>query len=1156
MSGLFLILTLFNNDLNMKKLILTGVLVPFITFLIGQNLSVQTLNYESLTRDTVIQFPDIDHNEYERILMHYSMRCKDALVSTGSNRNLGCGEWDYSCNTYIVDESRTDSLRQISPQFDFIGVGGESFDYTNVPTYTYFTRSETEIDVSTTITSRSYAVTQGSEILDSPFGQPNNQSTLQFVLTDEKLNDSGVRDNDKITGLELDIIGGEITLTNLTVLAQPTTNGEWSEDLINGDWELMANRTQTLNSTENLIQFFEKLDWDGMSNLAFQISYDNAIGSGIEMNGESLDYDGLYSKGSGTDRSWAFGTSGKIAVDWQTDAPLDEISISFWQYGYDNLPTGSSVLEGVDADGFRELNIHLPWGNSQVYWDCGNEGGYDRINKVADPSQYKNQWNHWAFTKNANTGLMRIYLNGEIFLEGFNKTRKIDVQSFYLGGNVGSLFSYGQLNEFRLFSKELSQSEIQNWMLKSIDDTHPQRDNLELYFTFDESATSVLADQSGNNHDGIIEGRLIDLPIPAQYSTATFTSKNVLPNMSIRQDLQALTSEEVLVIDSFPNLPQRIDEYEVIGTDLILKDTEYYYSANPSYIKDDAGNVVDSVVYTIDGTILANELVHYTKGPMHFEIMSFVTPYGIGLDFGEEGRTWVFDVTHLGPILKGEKRMYLARGGEWQEDMDIRFEYIEGIPDRDILEVQNIWPTGGRVSYQNIQNDVRFEPRSFTDALGAETYEVNMVVTGHGQEGEFIPRIHNLNISGDLNGNNLEFIDSWEVWKECAENPVFPQGGTWVYDRAGWCPGMASDVHTVDVTEYIKGFDATTLDYNIPNVSGASGYIVSGQLVSYGPINKENDLAVIDVVNPSTSIEHGKFNPACTPPIVRLKNRGSNPIRSAIIEYGIIGKSPRRYRWEGDLAFNQELNVELDFLSELTVATGGELFFARVLNVNDGPDEYANNDEYISEVRPVEHYENGIVIEFKTNNFPNETLYRVYDREGNQVLYRGGNLNANTTYRDTISNMDGCMTLLIEDADNDGLSWWANQQFDGNGYVSVKEIGGDFKSIATDFGAFIEYNFTLGMVSNTADLEIAEIEILPNPVVDILRVKNLLQWQGDLKVEVINQIGVPVITQSINKEALLRNGIDVSSINAQGVYYLSISDNRQKSIQKFIKMNP
>ena len=117
-------------------------LIPFILFLLsasfvfGQNEIVQSFNFESTTRDTVITFPEGDHNKYERILMHYGMRCTDGLVSTGAERNKGCGEWDYSCNTYVVDSTKVDSITATSPEFDMPGFAGEIFDYRTISRFT------------------------------------------------------------------------------------------------------------------------------------------------------------------------------------------------------------------------------------------------------------------------------------------------------------------------------------------------------------------------------------------------------------------------------------------------------------------------------------------------------------------------------------------------------------------------------------------------------------------------------------------------------------------------------------------------------------------------------------------------------------------------------------------------------------------------------------------------------------------------------------------------------------------------------------------------------------------------------------------------------------------------------------------------------------
>jgi len=64
----------------------------------GDTIKVKTFHYGSNSRDTVAYFPSANLS-YERIIMAYNMRCKNGLVSNGTERNLGCGEWDYSCNT-------------------------------------------------------------------------------------------------------------------------------------------------------------------------------------------------------------------------------------------------------------------------------------------------------------------------------------------------------------------------------------------------------------------------------------------------------------------------------------------------------------------------------------------------------------------------------------------------------------------------------------------------------------------------------------------------------------------------------------------------------------------------------------------------------------------------------------------------------------------------------------------------------------------------------------------------------------------------------------------------------------------------------------------------------------------------------------------------
>jgi len=104
----------------MKNYFLLAVTILFTAYTFAQStgdtIVVKSLHHGSAVRDTMVSFPSNSSLTFSKILMKYNMRCKDGKVSTGSSRNKGCGEWDYSCNTYIHDDSKIDSLlsRQIS----------------------------------------------------------------------------------------------------------------------------------------------------------------------------------------------------------------------------------------------------------------------------------------------------------------------------------------------------------------------------------------------------------------------------------------------------------------------------------------------------------------------------------------------------------------------------------------------------------------------------------------------------------------------------------------------------------------------------------------------------------------------------------------------------------------------------------------------------------------------------------------------------------------------------------------------------------------------------------------------------------------------------------------------------------------------------------
>lgn len=151
-----------------------------------------------------------------------------------------------------------------------------------------------------------------------------------------------------------------------------------------------------------------------------------------------------------------FDSGDSISIPSASIPTGNEITISFWAYGdADTLPAGTAIV--VDSNGsYYTVNIHLPWSDGVVYWDAGNNGSaWDRISKTADPSDYEGKWTHWAFTKNASSGSMKIYLNGMLWHSVTGKTMAIPISP---SPQIGPY--YGKLDELKISGIERSAEEI------------------------------------------------------------------------------------------------------------------------------------------------------------------------------------------------------------------------------------------------------------------------------------------------------------------------------------------------------------------------------------------------------------------------------------------------------------------------------------------------------------------------------------------------------------------------------------------------------------------------------------------------------------------------------------------------------------------------
>lgn len=185
----------------------------------------------------------------------------------------------------------------------------------------------------------------------------------------------------------------------------------------------------------------------------------------------------------------------------------NEITISFWSKGGSSQPRSSTIFYAGTPSNLnaRIVNIHLPWGNSHIYWDCGSVGNaYNRISQPAPTADIKGNWVHWAFTLNAISGKMTICRNGELWKEGGGHKRPIaPVGNVRIGCFNNSYYHHGSISDVRVWNRALEPAEIKATMATRLTG---KEEGLVSYWPLDEVSGNKIIDQTGHGHDGTIHG--------------------------------------------------------------------------------------------------------------------------------------------------------------------------------------------------------------------------------------------------------------------------------------------------------------------------------------------------------------------------------------------------------------------------------------------------------------------------------------------------------------------------------------------------------------------------------------------------------------------------------------------------------------------------
>lgn len=592
--------------------------------------------------------------------------------------------------------------------------------------------------------------------------------------------------------------------------------------------------------------------------------------------------------------------------------------------------------------------------------------------------------------------------------------------------------------------------------------------------------------------------------------------------------------------------------------------TTQVFVMQPTGIMDSSIARVDTLAGSVYDTIWSVFEVNNS-----IELGRVITPYANGKSMSWS-RRHSFDVTDFASLLEGDTDLRIKYHG-WSSGFSatITFEFIEGTPPRPVLSIDGLYI--GKKTYQNSSDfeSTFFMPKSVVLPSGIVSASIYSTITGHGFDNdvncaEFCVKDYSVKV----NGANVATRTIWN--DECGLNPDYPQPGTWLIDRAGWCPGNKADIHHIDITSALNGSTSTPndidFDMDVYSWSGAQApfYVVNSFLVTYGAIANSNDISVIDIIAPTMDFEHSRRNPICGSPIIKVKNLGSNTVSTLKIDYGVAGALPCTYTWSGSLDFNDEMEIELPTLNWLNADLANPEFFVTVSEVNGAADNYiSDNSRRASYELPYLFGPDSLNIVVTTNNYGNQTGYTLSDYNGNVLLNKAtGSLSSNTTYSDAIKFAPGCYILTVNDSNKDGLDFWANNAGSGSIRFEMASLGLTIKSLQNDFGTSSVFVFRIGDIDNVVgsctslsnesiNVNSTQLQVYPNPSSGWFTMD--LNWykQEDVVVRVVDVLGQIVYEESFNSFTSDKIQLDLSKQTA-GIYMVHVGSKTQKLNRKIL----
>ncbi len=471
---------------------------------------------------------------------------------------------------------------------------------------------------------------------------------------------------------------------------------------------------------------------------------------------------------------------------------------------------------------------------------------------------------------------------------------------------------------------------------------------------------------------------------------------------------------------------------------------------------------------------------------LDYEIGRMLTPYGSIYSEGWEFK-WTVDVTDFAMVLRDSVEIeYNHTGYEpttvgWALTID--FEITEGPEHIKPLSINNMWVGSYNYGNPEMPTEAEIKPIRYSPVKGSVINRLRLQHTGHGMDtpkgcSEFCSRWRDIYFNGDLAQHK-------DLWKKCGNNPLYPQGGTWIFDRALWCPGdlQAPDIIDVYPKSGENEFSMLMEPYTATENIQAKEAIASCLFQYSAPVNR-NDVELIDIISPNSRPLFKRTNPKCFDSRIIIRNLGGKNLKSLTISYGTEGFAKKTYKWKGNLPYYATAEVTLPGINDFK--PGENTFVVELVRPNGSTDAW-KGDNTISSVfnAPMTLPEN-IVVQYKTNNKPEENTVTIIG-ENDKVVYEKlpDAVEPDHVYTDTLNLPKGLYEMYLIDTAGQGLEFWFMRD-QGFGYIRILDLEGNLLHLFTadcGSGEMLAFN-TNPDFKKAPELDLYDFSVYPKVVTE------------------------------------------------------------------------